>query len=131
METCFFAFFLALGKGGCSVTCAGMGAVTDLYMFAVVGVVIFVGAGFMSFAGEAVVDLSYAFSGDFFFFFRVTSTHSSTVLGWAWSGSFPVVVSPMVAVETVVATVSVASVYKQDLTLNNLKWLICHKTQPN
>ena len=61
METCFFAFFLA--------------------MFAVVGVVIFVEAGSMSFAGEAVVDLSSAFWGNFFFFFRVTSTHSSTVLG--------------------------------------------------
>ena len=21
--------------------------------------------------------------------------------------------------------------YKEDLTLNNLQWLICHKTQPN
>ena len=21
--------------------------------------------------------------------------------------------------------------YKEDLALNNLKWLICHKTQPN
>ena len=21
--------------------------------------------------------------------------------------------------------------YKQDLSLNNLQWLICHKTQPN
>ena len=81
--------------------CARIGAVTDLYMFAVVGVVIFVEAGSMSFAGEAVVDLSSAFGGDFFFFFRVTSTPSFTILGWAWSGSFPVVISPMVAVETV------------------------------
>ena len=48
--------------------------------------------------------------GDFFFFFWLTCTHSSTILGWAWSGSFPVVVSLMVAVKTVVATVSVATV---------------------
>ena len=110
LETCLFlTFFLALVTGGCSVMCSRMGAVTDLYIYAVVGVVIFVGAGSMSFAGEAVVDLSSAFWGDFFFF-RVTSTHSSTVLGWACSGSFPVVVSLMVAEETVAATVSVATV---------------------
>ena len=23
------------------------------------------------------------------------------------------------------------NMYKEDLALNNLKWLICHKTQPN
>ena len=69
MEICFFAFFLALVKGGFSVMCAGMGAVTDLYMFAVVGVVIFEEAGSMSFAGEAVVDLSSAFGGVFLFLF--------------------------------------------------------------
>ena len=105
VETCLLlAFFLALVTGGCSVVCAGMGAVTDLGIYTVVGVVTFVEAGSMSFAGEAVVDLSSAFFGDFFFF-RVTSIHSSI-----WSGSFPVIVSLMVAVETVVATVSVATV---------------------
>ena len=68
VEICLFlAFFLALVTGGCSVMCAGMGAVTDLYIYAVVGVVIFVEAGSMSFTGEAV-DLSSAFWGDFFFF---------------------------------------------------------------
>ena len=110
VETCLLlAFFLALVTGGCSVMCAGMGAVSDLGIYTVVGVVIFVEAGSMSFAGKAAVDLSSAFWGEFFFF-RVTSIHSSTVLGWAWSGSFPVVVSLMVAVETVVTTVSVATV---------------------
>ena len=75
------------------------------------GAVTFVEAGSMSFAGEAVVDLSSAFflGGDFFFF-RVTSIHSSTFFCWAWSGSFPVVVSLMVADETVVVAVSVAIV---------------------
>ena len=89
--------------------CAGMGAVTDLYRFAAAGVVVLVEADSMSFEGEADDDLSSAFWGDFFFFFRVTSTHSSTVLGVAWSCSFSVVVSLMVTVETVVAAASVAA----------------------
>ena len=83
-------FFLVLDAGGCSVMCAGIGAVTDfgVYIFVEVGVIAFVEAdviafvetGVVTFAGEAVVGLSSAFWGDFFFF-RVTSTHSSTVFG--------------------------------------------------
>ena len=114
-----FVFFLVLDAGGCSVMCAGIGAVTDfgVYIFVEVGfvafveadVIVFVGAGVVTFAGEAVVGLSSAFWGDFFFF-RVTSTHSSTVFGWAWSGSFSFPVSLMVTMEAVVAAVSVAIV---------------------
>ena len=73
-----FVFFLVLDAGGCSVMCAGIGAVTDfgVYIFVEVGVVAFVeadviafvGAGVVTFAGEAVVGLSSAFWGDFFFF---------------------------------------------------------------
>ena len=59
-------FFLALVVGGCSVMCAGMGAVTDLGIN-IADVVAFAGAGSISFAGEADVDLSSAFLGDFFF----------------------------------------------------------------
>ena len=117
-------FFLVLDAGGCSVMCAGIGAVTDFgvyiaagVVFVEVGVVAFVEAdviafvetGVVTFAGEAVVGLSSAFWGDFFFF-RVTSTHSSTVFGWAWSGSFSFLVSLMVTMEAVVAAVSVATV---------------------
>ena len=102
-------FFLVLDAGGCSVMCAGIGAVTDFGMYIAAGVVAFVGAGVVTFAGEAVVGLSSAFWGDFFFF-RVTSTHSSTVFGWAWSGSFSFPVSLMVTMEAVVAAVSVATV---------------------
>ena len=118
-------FFLVLDAGGCSVMCAGIGAVTDFGVYIAAGVVVFVevgvvafveadviafvGAGVVTFAGEAVVGLSSAFWGDFFFF-RVTSTHSSTVFGWAWSGSFSFPVSLMVAMEAVVAAVSVATV---------------------
>ena len=110
-------FFLVLDAGGCSMMCAGIGAVTDfgvyiavgVVVFVEVGVVAFVGAGVVTFAGEAVVGLSSAFWGDFFFF-RVTSTHSSTVFGWAWSGSFSFPVSLMVTMEAVVAAVSVATV---------------------
>ena len=54
-------FFLVLDAGGCSVMCAGIGAVTDF------GVVAFVEAGVVAFAEEAVADLSSAFWGDFFF----------------------------------------------------------------
>ena len=109
METgLLLAFFLALVAGGCSVMCAGMGAVTDLGMNTA-GVVAFAGAGSTSFAGEADADLSSVFFGDFFFL-RVTSIQSSAFFGWAWSGSFSVVASHMVTVETVVAAVSVATV---------------------
>ena len=83
--------------------CAGMGAVTDLGMNTA-DVVAFAGAGSISFAGEANVDLSSTFFGDFFFL-RVTSIQSSAFFGWAWSGSFSGVASLMVAVETVVAAV--------------------------
>ena len=48
--------------------CAGMGTVTDLGIN-VADVVAFAGAGSISLAGEADVDLSSAFWGDFFFFF--------------------------------------------------------------
>ena len=48
--------------------CAGMGAVTDLYIFAVVGVVVLVEAGSMSFVGEADVYLSSGFGGISFSF---------------------------------------------------------------
>ena len=97
--------------------CAGIGAVTDFGMyiaagvvaFVEVGVVAFVEAGVVAFAGEAVADLPSAFWGDFFFF-RVTSVHSSTVFGWAWSGSFSLLVLLMVAMEAVVVAVSVATV---------------------
>ena len=69
-------FFLVLDVGGCSVMCAGKGAVTDFGMyiaagvvaFVEVGVVAFVGADVVTFAGEAVVGLSSTFWGDFFFF---------------------------------------------------------------
>ena len=106
-----FVFFLVLDAGGCSVMCAGIGAVTDfgMYIFVEADVVAFVGADVVTFAGEAIVGLSSAFWGDFFFF-RVTSTHSSTVFGWAWSGSFSFSVSLMVTMEAVVAAVSVATV---------------------
>ena len=83
-----------------------MGAVTDLDMY-IAGVVTFAEAGPMSFAGEAVADLSSAFFEDFF---RVTSIQSSAFFGWSWPGSFSVLVSLMVAVENVVAAVSVATV---------------------
>ena len=53
-------FFLVLDAGGCSVMCAGIGAVTDFGMY--------IAAGVIAFAGEAVADLSSAFWGDFFFF---------------------------------------------------------------
>ena len=84
-----------------------MGAVTDLRMNTA-GVVTFAETGSMSFAGEAVADLSSALIGDSFFF-RVTSIQSSAFFDWAWSGSFSVLVSLMVAEETVVAAVSVAA----------------------
>ena len=104
------AFFLALVVGGCSVMCAGMGAVTDLGIN-IADVVAFAGTGSISFAGEADVDLSSAFFGDFFFFFlRVTSIQSSAFFYWAWSGYFSGVVSLMVTVETVDAAVSVVTV---------------------
>ena len=61
------AFFLALVAGGCSVMCAGMGAVTDFGINSA-DVVAFAGAVSISLAGEADVDLSSAFWGDFFFF---------------------------------------------------------------
>ena len=62
-------FFLALDTRGCSVMCAGIGAVTDFGMyiaagvvaFVEAGVVAFVEAGVVAFAGEAVADLSSAF----------------------------------------------------------------------
>ena len=106
-------FFLVLDAGGCSVMCAVIGPVTDFGMyiaagvvaFVEAGVVAFVGAGVIAFAGEAVADLSSALGGGFF-----SSTHSSTVFGWAWSGPFSLLVSLLVAVETVVAAVSVATV---------------------
>ena len=68
-------FFLVLDAGGCSVICAGIGAVIDFRMY-IAGVVAFVEAGdfafveagAVAFAGEAVADLSSAFWGDFFFF---------------------------------------------------------------
>ena len=41
--------------------CAGIGAVTDLYKFAIVGVVVFFAAGSTSFTGEADDDLSSDF----------------------------------------------------------------------
>ena len=112
-------FFLVLDAGGCSVMCEGIGAVTDFGMyiaagvfafveagvvvFLEAGVVAFVGAGVVAFAGEAVADLSSAFWGDFFFF-------SGDFFGLAWSGSFSLLVSLMVAVETVVAAVSMVTV---------------------
>ena len=102
------AFFLALVVGGCSVMCAGMGAVTDLGIN-IADVVAFAGAGSISFAGEADVDLSSAFFGDFFFLW-VTSIQSSAFFCWAWSGSFSGVASLMVTVETVDAAVSVVTV---------------------
>ena len=61
------AFFLALVAGGCSVMCVGMGAVSDLGIN-IADVVAFAGASSISLAGEADVDLSSAFFGDFFFF---------------------------------------------------------------
>ena len=77
-------FFLVLDTGGCSVMCAGIGAVTDFGVYIAAGVVAFVevgvvafveadviafvGAGVVTFAGEAVVGLSSAFCGDFIFF---------------------------------------------------------------
>ena len=76
--------FLVLDTGGCSVMCAGIGAVTDFGMYIAAGVVAFIEvgvvafveadvvafgeAGVVAFAGEAVADLSPAFWGDFFFF---------------------------------------------------------------
>ena len=48
--------------------------------------------------------------GEISFFFQVTSIHSSTVFGWAWSGSFSLLVLLMVAMEAVVVAVSVATV---------------------
>ena len=64
METgLLLAFFLALVAGGCSVMCAGMGAVTDLGINTA-DVVAFAGAGSIFLAGEADVDLSSAFWGD-------------------------------------------------------------------
>ena len=77
-------FFLVFDAGGCSVMCAGIGAVIEFGMYIAADVVAFVEAGVIAFAGEAAADLSSAFWGDFFFFFfRVTSIHSSTVFGWA------------------------------------------------
>ena len=109
METgLLLAFFLALVGGICSVMCAGMGAVTDLGINTA-DVVAFAGASSISFAGEADVDLSSAFFGDFFFL-RVTSIQSSAFFCWAWSGSFSGVASLMVTVETVDAAVSVVTV---------------------
>ena len=78
------AFFLALVAGGCSVMCAGMGAVTDLGINTA-DVVAFAGAGSISFAGEADVDLSSAFFGDFFFFagdFNPIVSFLRLVLAW-------------------------------------------------
>ena len=103
-------FFLVWDAGGCSVMCAGIGAVTDFGMYVAAGVVAFVEAGVVAFAGEAVADLPSAFWGDFFFFFRVTSVHSSTLFGWAWSGSFSLLVSLMLGMKAVVVAVSVAAV---------------------
>ena len=112
METgLLLAFFLALVAGGCSVMCAGMGAVTDLGINTA-DVVAFAGAGSISLAGEADVDLSSAFFGggiSFFFFLRVTLIQSSAFFCWAWSGSFSGVASLIVTVETVVAAVSVVT----------------------
>ena len=70
-------FFLVLDTGGCSVMCAGIGAVTDFGMYIAAGVVAFievgviafveadvvafVEAGVVAFAGEAVADLYSAF----------------------------------------------------------------------
>ena len=109
METgLLLAFFLALVAGGYSVMCAGIGAVTDLGINTA-DVVAFAGAGSISLAGEADVDLSSAFLGDFFFM-RVTSIQSSAFFCWAWSGSFSGVASLIVTVETVVAAVSVVTV---------------------
>ena len=75
-------FFLVLDAGGCSVMCAGIGAVTDFGMYIAAGVVAFVEVGVVAFAGEAVADLSSAFWGDFFFF-RVTLLHCFW-LGLVW-----------------------------------------------
>ena len=61
------AFFLALVAGGCSVMCAGMGAVTDFGIYTAAAVVTFAEAGSMSFAGEAVADLSSTLGGISFF----------------------------------------------------------------
>ena len=107
METgLLLAFFLALVAGGCSVMCAGKGAVTDLGMNTA-GVVC---RGWLHvFCRRADADLSSAFFGDFFFL-RVTSIQSSAFFGWAWSGSFSGAASLTVTVETVVAAVSVATV---------------------
>ena len=47
--------------------------------------------------GSCGLTLSFLGRFLFFFFFRVTSVHSSTVFGWTWSGSFSLLVSLMAA----------------------------------
>ena len=49
----------------------------------------------------------------------------STVCKWMNFGSFKNFINKMVYKSYVF------NMYKKDLALNNLKWLICHKTQPN